>query len=91
MKIYLNGKILELVDDHTYLGTIVSHNGERVTEMNDRIQRTKSVANEIFQICRETELSRIKLRFVRHLISACLDRKGKFGCALWKIVKRVKR
>ena len=47
MKIYLNGKILELVDDHTYLGTIVSHNGERVTEMNDRIQRTKSVANEI--------------------------------------------
>ena len=48
------------------------------------------MANEIVQICRETELSRIRLRFVKHLISACLDGKGKFGCALWNIVRRVK-
>ena len=57
---------------------------ERVVEMNDRTQRTKSVANEIVQICRDTALSRIILRFVNHLISASLDGRGKF------IVKRVK-
>ena len=35
IKIYLNEMILELVHDHTFLGSIVLHNGERLAEIND--------------------------------------------------------
>ena len=45
------------------------------------------MSNEIVQICKETELSRIRLRYVKLLINACLDSKVKFGCALWNIAK----
>ena len=90
MKIYLNEKILELVDDHTYLGTFLLHNGERVAEMNDRIQRTKSVANEIVQICRETELSRIRLRFVKHRDFCMLRWQGKIWICLMEHCQKSK-
>ena len=56
----LNGEVMEKVKDHVYLGTIISRNGERTTEMNNRIRQSNSVANEIEQICKLTELSTIR-------------------------------
>ena len=88
--ITLNSQLLEVVDEHDYLGTIISENGERVVEMNKRIKQSKSVVNEIVMICRETELSCIRLRYVKVLMSACLDGKVKYGCALWNIMKSKK-
>ena len=88
--ISLNGQLLEVVDEHDYLGTLISENGERTAEMNKRIKQTNSVVNEIVMICRETELACIRLRYVRVLMSACLDGKVKYGCALWNIMKSKK-
>ena len=56
VEFHLNDQKMEVVDDHVYLGTIVSRNGQRIKDMQDRIKKTKSVANEIVQICKETEL-----------------------------------
>ena len=68
----------------------MSDNGERVKDMKDRIKRTHSVANEIVQICKEPDLSKIRLRYVKLLTSACMDSKVKYGCPLWNIYKSVK-
>ena len=38
-------------------------------------------------ICKETELSILRLRYVKLLSNACLDSKIKFGCSLWNITK----
>ena len=86
-EVIMNGEVLEDVKDHVYLGTIISSNGERFADMNDRISKSNSVANEIVQICKTPELSSICLRYVKLLISSCLDSKVKFGCALWNVTK----
>ena len=87
LNVLLDNELVEVVENHIYLGTIISRNGERVEEMRERLKKTNSVANEIVQICKETELSRIRLRYVKLLINACLDSKCKFGCALWNVAK----
>ena len=86
----LDGEILEVVDDHVYLGTIVSRNGQRINEMKDRIKKSKSVSNEVVQICKETELKIICLQYVKLLLNSCLDAKLKYGCALWDLPKSKK-
>ena len=85
--IVMKGEVLEQVDDHIYLGTIISANGERFKEMDSRITKTNSVSNEVEQICKSPELCMICLRYVKLLICACLDSKLKFGCALWNVTK----
>ena len=59
--LYIDGERMEVVDDHVYLGTIVSSNGLRVKDMLDRIKKSKSVGNEIVQICKEPELLQVSL------------------------------
>ena len=68
---------------HEYLGTIVSSDGLRNDEIKSRIKKTLSVCNEIVQILKTTELSRIRLRHVKILSNACVDGKVKYGCAVW--------
>ena len=87
LKINLNEEEMEVVKEHKLLGTIVSSNGERITEMKNRIKQSNSVANEVVLICKETERSKLKLRYVKLLSNACLDSKVKFGCSLWNITK----
>ncbi len=89
IKVLLNNEELEEVCEHVYLGTIVSRNGERMVEMKSRITRSKSVANEIVQICKLPELSRIRLWYVEVLINACFDGQIKYGCAVWDVNKCV--
>ena len=52
----LNNEEMEQVKEHVYLGTIISANGERYSEMKSRISKTNSVANEIEQICKTPEI-----------------------------------
>ena len=81
--VILNGEEMEEVKEHVYLGTLVSANGERFEEMKSRIAKSNSVSNEIVQICKTPELSSIRLKYVKILISACLDGTVKYGSALW--------
>ena len=90
VKFYLDGDVMEEVDDHVYLGTIISKNGDRRKDMEDRLKKANSVSNEIVQICKETELSSVRLRYVKLLITSCLDSKIKYGCALWNVIKSKK-
>ena len=83
----LNGEEIEWVKEHVYLGSIISDNGERKSDMNARMTKSNSVANEIVQICKTTELSSIRLWYVKLLTSSCLDSTIKFGSALWNIMK----
>ena len=85
--IELNGEVVEDVKDHVYLGTIISSNGERFKDMNDRITKSNSVANEIEQICKTPELSNLRLWYVKMLMNSCLDSKIKYGSALWNVLK----
>ena len=90
IELLLDDELMEVVDDHVYLGSIISSNGQRVKDMQGRIKKTKSVANEIVQICKETELWKICLRYVKLLLTLCLDSTVKYGCALWDLCKSKK-
>ena len=85
--VLLNGEEMEEVKEHVYLGTIISSNGERFAEMKARTAKSNSVSNEIEQICKTPELSIIRLKYVKILITACLDNSIKYGSALWNITK----
>ena len=85
--IELNGQKVEDVKEHVYLGTVISSNGERFKDMNDRITKSNSVANEIEQICKTPELSNLRLWYVKMLMNSCLDSKIKYGSALWDVLK----
>ena len=73
--------------EHVYLGTLISANGERFAEMKARITKSNSVSNEIVQICKTPELSSIRLKYVKILITACLDGTVKYGSALWDVTR----
>ena len=79
----IGGKKLEQVVDHEYLGTIISNDGTRNKEIERKISDARSVSNEIVQVLKTTELSRIRLRYVGTLPNACLDAKVKYGCGVW--------
>ena len=83
----LNGEEMEWVKEHEYLGSIISENGERFSDMKSRMAKSNSVSNEIAQICIMTELANIRLMYVKLLMEACLDGKIKYGCALWNVTK----
>ena len=83
----LNGEEMEWVKEHVYLGSIISENGERYSDMKSRTSKSNSVANEIVQICTLTELADVRLVYVKLLMESCLDSKIKYGCALWNITK----
>ena len=84
--LYLDGEEMEVVTQHVYLGSIITKDGQRVKDMQARIKKGNSVANEIVQICKETVLSKIRLRYVNLLVCSCLDSTVKYGCALWDVV-----
>ena len=75
--------MLDLVELHTYLGTIISSDGSRNEEIKSRVKETNSVCNEIVQILKMTELAKIRLRYVTLLSNACVDSRLKYGCAVW--------
>ena len=79
----IGGIKLEQVEEHTYLGTIISCDGSRNKEIEHRVSETRSVANEIVHILKTTELSRVRLKYVGMLSNACLDAKVKYGCGVW--------
>ena len=85
--IELNGEEVEKLKEHVYLGTVISSNGERFKDMNDRITKSNSVANEIEQICKTPELSNLRLWYVKMLMNSCLEGKIKYGSALWDVLK----
>ena len=79
----IGGTKLLQVAEHEYLGTFISVDGSRNKEINRRITDAKSVSNEIVQILKTTELSKVRLRYVNMLSNACMDSKVKYGCAVW--------
>ena len=79
---------MEQVKDHEYLGTLVSSDGSRNKEIEKRISEARSVSNEIVQVLKSTELSRVRLKYVGMLSNACLDAKVKYGCGVWNEMKR---
>ena len=83
----IGGFKLEQVDNHEYLGTIISSDGSRNDEIGRRISEGRSVSNEIVQVLKTTELSRVRLRYVCLLSNACLDAKVEYGCAVWNELK----
>ena len=83
----INGMILEIVDDHEYLGTIISNDGTRNVEIDRRIKEAQSVLNEIVLILKTTELAKVRLKYVGMLSNACLDSKVEYGCGVWSKLK----
>ena len=83
----IGGIKLEQVKHHEYLGTFISEDGSRNKEIESRISEGKSVSNEIVQVLKTTELSRVRLKYVKMLSNACLDGKVKYGCAVWSELK----
>ena len=57
----VNNSDLEIVEDHIYLGTVVSSNGKRNKELEKRIKETKSICNEITLVCKSTETSKSRI------------------------------
>ena len=62
---------------------------ERVADLKSRFSGSKSVADEIEQICKLPEMSRIRLHYMAMLMNTCLGEKVKYGSALWDVMKGV--
>ena len=75
--------LLEIVELHKYLGTLISSDGTRREEFKSKMKEANSVCNEIVQILKMTELSTIRLKYVTLLSNACVNSKVKDGCAVW--------
>ena len=78
----MNETILEVVNDHEYLGSIVSNKG-RKNDLKKRIADCKGVLNEIVEIFRTAGVKEVCLRFMSTLVEACFKRKFKHGCEVW--------
>ena len=83
-KIRMNSTILEVVDDHEYLGTIISAVGRRM-DLLKRITDCKGVLNEIAEICKTSGVNEVCLMFVTLLVDACFKNKFKHGCQVWDV------
>ena len=86
----LNGTELEIVTDHTYLGTIVSEKG-REKDMQQRIKDCNGVLNEIVEVSNNSGIGCIRLRFVRLLTESCFKSKFKYGCEVWDLLKKAEK
>ena len=80
--IKMNEAILEVVNDHEYLGSIVSNKG-RKNDLKKRIADCRGVLNEIVEIARTAGVKEVCLRFMSTLVEACYKRKFKHGCEVW--------
>ena len=70
------------MEDHEYLGTIISAVGRR-KDLQKRIVDCKGVLNEIVEICKTSGVNDVCLMFVTFLIDACFKSKFRHGCEVW--------
>ena len=78
----MNNESIEMKESHKYLGTMVSKKG-RKEDFENRVNQTSGVVNEVVEICKRSELSVVRLQYIRILINACVDMKLKYGCEFW--------
>ena len=81
-EIKMNDNVLEVVEDHEYLGSIISAKG-RKNDLLKRIADCKGVINEIVEICRNAGVTEVCLTFLSTLIDTCFKMKFKHGCEVW--------
>ena len=63
LNITLNGVLLEEVEEHKYVGTIVSKRG-RESDFKQRVKDCNGVLNEIVEVCNNSGIGGIRLKFV---------------------------
>ena len=63
----MNDAVLEVVDDHVYLGSIISEKG-RKKDLSQRIIDCKGAANEIVEISKTGGVNELRLHFMKMLI-----------------------
>ncbi len=81
-EIKLNGENLEFLDEHKYLGTLVSNKG-RMSDFQKRITDSKGVLNEIVELCKSEAIGAYRFKFMFTLLNACFLMKFKHGCEVW--------
>ena len=79
--VVLDGELLEILDEHKHLGTLVSNSGKRTSDVVKRINDCKGVLNEIVEICKTEALG--NNRYMCTLLNACFMLKFKHGCEVW--------
>ena len=79
----IGGIVLAIVNVHEYLGTLISSDGKRNEEISKRIKDAQSVSNEIVQVLKSEGLSKVRLKYIKMLMNACLDSRVKYGCGVW--------
>ena len=78
----LDGVMLEMVNEHKYVGTIVSAKG-RKSDLNKRVNDCKGVLNEVVEVCKISGVAEVRLAYAMTLISSCFKQKFKHGCEVW--------
>ena len=69
MKIIVEGKVLEVVQEFKYLGSIITNDGRCETDIRRRIARAKAKMVELENIWRDRDLSTaLKLRIMKVLV-----------------------
>ena len=68
----IGGIVLAIVNVHEYLGTLISSDGKRNEEISKRIKDAQSVSNEIVQVMKSEGLSKVRLKYIKMLMYACL-------------------
>ena len=79
----INGHVIDNVDDHGYLGTVVEANGSRRKDMKTRVKDCSGVLNEIVEVSKVPGLSTVRLQYIEMFTNACFISKFKHGCEVW--------
>ena len=78
----LNGENLEIVNEHKYLGTLISQKS-RISDIQKRIMESKGVINEIVEICKTDAIGAFRFKHMFTLLIPCFMLKFKHGCEVW--------
>ena len=68
---------------HEHLGSLISSDGTRNHEICKRIKESQSVSNEIVQVLKGVGLVKVRLRYCKMVVNACIDSKVQYGCGVW--------
>ena len=80
--ITLDGEVLEIVDEHKYLGTLVESDSRR-SDVQKRISECKGVLNEIVELCKTDAVMNERFKYMFTLLNSCFMLKFKHGCEEW--------
>ena len=85
-EIYVNGEKLEVVENFEYLGSLITNNGDTMTEIKWRLSIALQRLKQLNKLWSGTDRT-TKIRFLR----ACIFPIATYACETWTLTKQAEQ